>query len=70
MRDPCLRGDLAELRSDLRGDLSLHQLAGDQHDRLPDEILKAPTANLRDDIGSRHPLTLGHRGVSFSTTLW
>jgi hypothetical protein len=37
---------------------------GRQHDRLAHEILKPPIANLRD-IGSRHPLTLDHRGVSF-----
>jgi hypothetical protein len=70
MRDPRLRRDLAKLGADLRRDLRLHQLPGDQHDRLPDEILKPAIANLRDDFGSRHPLTFGHRGASFSTALW
>ena len=41
-------------------------IPGDQHDRLPDEILKAPITRLRDNISNRHPLTFGHRG-SFSS---
>jgi hypothetical protein len=69
-RDALLRRDLAQLGPDLRRDLGLHQLAGDQHDRFAHEILKPPIANLRDDISSRHPLTFGHRGVSFSSALW
>jgi hypothetical protein len=67
VREPVIRRHLAELGTDLRRDLRLHQLPGDQNDRLPHEILKPPITNLRDDIGSRHPLTLGHRGVSFSS---
>jgi hypothetical protein len=70
MRHPRLRGNLSELRTNLRGDLGLHQLPRDQHDRVAHETLKPTIPNLRDDIGSRHPLTFDHRGVSFSTTLW
>jgi hypothetical protein len=70
LRDPGLRCDLAQLRADLSRNLGLHQLPGDQHDRLAHEILKAAIANLRDDISSRHPLTFGHRGVSFSSDSW
>jgi hypothetical protein len=63
MRDPRLRGDLAELRADLRGHLSLHQLARDQHDRFTHGILKPTITDLCEDIGNRHPL-IDHRGVS------
>ena len=45
-------------------DLRLHQLARDQRDRLTHEILKPTIAHLRNDIGNRHALTFGHRGVS------
>src|SRR5512142_2340419 len=67
MRQPRVGRDLAELRADLSTDLGLHQLTSDQHNRLADEILKPTIAHLRDDIGNRHPLTLGHRGVSFTS---
>ena len=60
--------DLAEPGADLRRDLALHQLAGDQRDRLADEILKPTITHLRDDIGNRHALTFGHRGVSIRLT--
>ena len=63
MRDPRLRRDLTQLGSDLRGDLRFHQLARDQHDRFAHEILQTTVANLHDDIGNPHPLTLGHRGA-------
>ena len=63
MRQPRLGRDLAELRTDLSADLGFHQLTGNQRDRLPDEILKPTIAHLRDDIGNRHALTFGHRGV-------
>src|SRR6185437_7236848 len=52
MRDPRLRRDLAKLRSDLRGDLGLHQLPRNEDDRFSDEILQAAIAHLRDDLGS------------------
>ena len=65
MRQPGLRRDLAKPSTNLGADLGFHQLAGDDRDRLPDEILKPPVADLRDDIGNRrHALTFGHRGVS------
>jgi hypothetical protein len=67
MCEPRLRRHLAQLGTDLSADLGLHQLPGDQLDRLPHEILKPAIANLRDDIGDRHALTFGHRGVSFSS---
>ena len=71
MRRPRLGRDLAELGTDLRADLALHQLARDQHDRFAHEVLKAAVAHLRDDISNRrHALTFGHRGVSFSSALW
>jgi hypothetical protein len=62
MRQPRLGRDLAELRADLGADLGLHQLAGDQRDRLAHEILEPTVAHLGDDIGNRHALTFGHRG--------
>src|SRR5205823_7382845 len=68
MRQPPLGRDLAELRANLGADLRLHQLPGDQRDRLPDEILQPTIAHLRNDIGNRHALTIGHRGVSFTST--
>ena len=65
MCQPGLRHDLAKPSTNLRADLGFHQLAGDDRDRLPHEILKPPVADLRDDIGNRrHALTIGHRGVS------
>src|SRR5439155_26843796 len=64
MRGAHLRRDLADRGADLLADLGLHQLAGDQRDRLAHEILKPTIAHLRDDIGNRHALTIGHRGVS------
>ena len=65
MRQPGLRRDLAKPSTNLGADLGFHQLASDDRDRLPDEILKPPVADPRDDIGNRrHALTFGHRGVS------
>ncbi len=64
MRHTRLRRDLAEPRADLITDLGLHQLARDQRNRLPHEILKPTIAHLRNDLGNRHALTFGHRGVS------
>jgi hypothetical protein len=64
MRGADIGRDLAELRPDLRGDLRVHHLAGDQRDRLAHEILKPTIHRLGDDIGNRHALTFGHRGVS------
>ena len=64
MRHPRARRDLAEFRPNLRGDLRLHQLPRDQRDRLAHEILKPAITHLRNDIGNRHALTIGHRGVS------
>ena len=64
MRRAPLGRDLAELSTDLSRDLALHQLARDQHDRLPHEILKPAVAHLRHDISNRrHALTFDHRGV-------
>src|SRR5947208_8413020 len=65
MRQPRLRRDLAQPGADLSRDLALHQLPGDQRDRLPHEILKPTIHRPGDDIGNRHALTLGHRGFSF-----
>ena len=39
MRRPRLGRDLAKLRADLGRDLALHQLARDQHNRFPNEVL-------------------------------
>ena len=59
MCQPGLRHDLAKPSTNLRADLGFHQLAGDDRDRLPHEILKPPVADLRDDIGNRrHALNL------------
>ena len=68
MRGPRIRRNLAQLGADLAADLALHQLTGDQRDRLPDEILKPTIHRLGDDIGNRHALTFGHRGVSIRLT--
>ena len=64
MRQPHIRRDLSQPGADLATDFALHQLAGDQRDRLTNEILKPTIHRLRDDIGNRHDLTIGHRGVS------
>ena len=64
VRRPCLGRYLSQPGADLIADLGVHDLAGDQRDRLPDEILKPPITHLRNDIGNRHALTFGHRGVS------
>ena len=64
MRQPHIRSDLPELGTDLSRDLSLHQLPRDQSDRLAHEILRPTITHLRNDIGNRHPSTIGHRGVS------
>ena len=63
MRQPRLGRDLTERSADLSGNLAFHQLPGDQRDRLTNEILKPTIHRLGDDIGNRHPLTFGHRGV-------
>ena len=63
MRQPHLGRDLPQLSTNLSADLGLHQLAGDQRDRLANEILKPTIHRLGDDIGNRHPLTFGHRGA-------
>lgn len=54
MRHPALWRDLAELRTHLGADFGFHQLAGDQRDRLLDEVLQAPVADLPNDMSSRH----------------
>ena len=69
MRHTCLGRDFAERGADLSRDLAFHQLAGDQRDRLPDEILKSTIHRLGDDIGNRHALTFGHRGVLLTSTV-
>jgi hypothetical protein len=69
MRQPRRRRNLTELGPDLRRDLALHQLAGDQRDRLTNEIVKPTVHRLGDDIGNRHALTSGHRGVSIHVGL-
>ena len=61
MRHPALGCDLAERGADLLADLGFHQLADDQRDRVPDEVLKPTIAHLRDDIGNRHALSFGRR---------
>jgi hypothetical protein len=68
VREPGLRRDLAELSTHLGRDLRLHQLPRHEDDRLAHDILKPPIPHLRNDIGNRHPLTFGHRGVSSRPT--
>jgi hypothetical protein len=65
MRDSLDRCDLAVARTDLTGDLSLHDLPRDQRDRLTNEIVKTPITHTRNDISNRHALLYDHRGVSF-----
>jgi hypothetical protein len=69
MRRPTIRRDLPQPGADLSPDLRLHQRPRDQRNRLAREILKPTIAHLRNDIGNRHPLNLGHRGVSNSSDL-
>ena len=68
MRDARPRRDLAPSSAHLSADLGLHHLAGDQRDRLAHEILKPTIHRLGDDMGIRHALTFGHRGVSIRLT--
>src|SRR5271170_1135933 len=65
-----LRAHLATLRADLDGDLRLHQLTGDQCDRLTNEITVLTAHHLGDDIGSGHPVLYGHRGAPSQSALW
>ena len=69
MRQPHIRRDLSQRDADLGADLALHQLADDQRDRLTNEILKPTIHRPGDDIGNRHALTIGHRGVLQSRRL-
>ena len=63
MRDLHVECDITELRADLSRDLGLHQLPSDQHPGLSTTSSSHPP-RLRDDVGSRRPLTFGYRGVS------
>jgi len=59
-----LGADLTQLGADLDGDLGLHQLVGDQCDRLAHEVAVLARHDLGDDVGSSHSVAFGHRGVS------
>jgi hypothetical protein len=60
--------DLAVRGPDLIGDFRVHQLAHDQRDRVAHEVAVLARHHLGDQLGRSHPLALGHRGVSFTST--
>ncbi len=54
---------LASPGADLAGDLCLHQLGGDHRHGIAQEVGVLFDQGLGDDLGGRHALPLGHRGV-------
>jgi len=65
-----LHASLSPPGADLAGDLGLHQLRGDHRHRLAQEVGVLGDQGLGDDLGGRHALALGHRGVLSSLTWW
>jgi hypothetical protein len=63
MTEALPRRDLTPAGTNLSGDLRLHQLTRNADDRLPDEVIKTPITDLRNDINNRHALLYDHRGV-------
>src|SRR6266536_2452519 len=70
MREPLLRRPLTATRADQLGHLHLHQLLHDPGERLAQEIEPLPLEQVADDLLSRHPLRLGHRGAPFVELHW
>jgi len=64
VRKPLLRRPLTPASADQLADLSLHQLLHDPRQRLAQEVETLTLEQVADDLLSRHPLRLGHRGDS------
>jgi hypothetical protein len=64
VRKALLRRPLAPARPDQLGHLRLHQLLADPAQRLTQEIEPLALEQVADNLLSRHPLRLGHRGDS------
>ncbi len=64
VRQPLLPRPLTAGRADELGHLRLHQLLAHPGKRLAQEIKPLPLEQVADDLLSRHPLRLGHRGDS------
>jgi hypothetical protein len=65
-----LRADLPEPGTDLDRYRGLDQLAGDQRDRLTNEIAVLTRHHLGEDVSSSHPVPFGHRGAPSQSALW
>jgi len=59
-----LRCPLAAGGADQLRDLRLHQLLADPAQRLAQEVESFALEQVANDLLARHPLRLGHRGVS------
>jgi hypothetical protein len=68
LRQPLLRRPLAASGADQLGHLRLHQLLADPAQRLAQEIEPLTLKQVANDLLSRHPLRLGHRGDSSRRT--
>jgi hypothetical protein len=67
MREP-LGIALAALGADQLRHFDLHQLLHDPGERLAQEVEALALDQVADDLLSRHPLRLGHRGDSSHQT--
>ncbi len=65
MREPLLGYSLAAGGTDELRHLRLHQLLADPGQRFAQEVEPLPLEQVADDLISRHPLRLGHRGAPF-----
>src|SRR4051794_13892623 len=69
MRQPLLRRPLPALGPDQLADLGLLQLLHEPSQRLAQKIKPLSLKQVADDLVSRHPLRLGHRGAPFDGSL-
>src|SRR5262249_46302467 len=65
-----LRTPLTMLGTNQLRDLRFHQLLHDPHKRLAQEVETLALDQVADDLLSRHPLRLGHRGDSSRQLHW
>src|SRR5262249_17765261 len=70
MRQPLLRRPLAPAGADQLRHLRLHQLLHHPRKRFTQEINALALKQVADDLLSRHPLRLGHRGDSSRQLHW
>jgi hypothetical protein len=68
MREPLLRRPLAARGADQLRHLRLHQLLHHPGKRLAQKVDALTLEQVADDLLSRHPLRLGHRGDSSRRT--